>query len=591
MADQIEQFNEWIDKLLYDKIDFLWSGLDGGYNRRNTALKTIIEFFRPDMDTDEDSAHDMDLLGHSIYEGTGPWAAQTKAIGFQSHQFSKSIDWISYKMRDWRLQDVDELDQHCNDARDHMAQTYQRGNFYDVQPMFSLDAITTGSPVLFSEEDILTGEIFWTPQHYKTYRLFYDRYNRPNGIIVESYWTAKQIYDRFCAGRTKEERIGKLANLMPMTVTQLKAGNFSEKILVRRACFKWDDPVWYGTKGLPLGGHKWIDCYFEKDTREKSKPLEISGFFTKPFVVWDYDKKPWETASRTDAFRCVYDNATLQQIFKNYIDDTQLHTRPPIISIEEHKGRIKRDPADIIYLDKSLWQYKPELLDHTNNPQLEEQQAKIFEDKVKRQFNIDLFDILSQNALMRGKPLTATQILGINQEKITLISPMLESNDNYLSQVDSRVLDIEQRAGRGPFSKDNMEYIADVVKFYSERKGITAVADLTPEFVGRLRRAQQMQQKLEPLRMGLAFIQEVEQTLDADANVAIRTYDVVDDGLQATNFPMKNLKPREQYEQDLAALQQGRAAQQQIENQIEAMKALKGKQMPMLEGQTVGGGE
>ncbi|MCJ7728430.1 MAG: hypothetical protein MUO27_00885 [Sedimentisphaerales bacterium] len=98
-----------------------------------------------------------------------------------------------------------------------------------------------------------------------------------------------------------------------------------------------------------------------------------------------------------------------------------------------------------------------------------------------------------------------------------------------------------------------------------------------------------MQQKLEPLRMGLAFMQEVEQTLDADANVAIRTYDVVDDGLQATNFPMKNLKPREQYEQDMAALQQARAAQQQIENQIEAMKAIKGKQMPMLEGQTVGG--
>jgi len=80
-------------------------------------------------------------------------------------------------------------------------------------------------------------------------------------------------------------------------------------------------------------------------------------------------------------------------------------------------------------------------------------------------------------------------------------------------------------------------------------------------------------------------MKEVEETLDPDANIAIRTYDVVDDGLQATNFPMKNLKPRDQYEQDMAALQQGRAAQQQIENQIEAMKATKG-QMPMQEGQT-----
>jgi len=581
-----EQFTEWIDKPLYDKIDFLWSGLDSGYNRRNKALETIIEFFRPDMDTDSDSQHDMDLLGHSIYEGTGPWAAKTKAIGFQSHQFSKAIDWISYKMRSWQLQDIDELDQYCNDARDHMTQVYQRGNFYDVQPMFSLNAITLGSPVLFSEEDIKTGEIFWTPQHYKTYRLFYDRYNRPNGIIVEDYWTAKQIYDRFCKGRTKEERIGKLSRLQNSTVESLKSGNFSEKILIRRACFKWDDPVWYGTKGLPMGGHEWIDCYFEKDPNDKEKPLEISGFFKKPFVVWDYDKKPWETASRTDAFSCVYDNLALNQIFKNYMDNTQLYTRPPMMSIEEHKGRLSRDPGDIIYLDKSLWDYRPELLDQTNNPQLEEQQAKIFEDKVKRHFNIDLFDILSQNALMRGKPLTATQILGINQEKITLISPMLESNDNYLEQVDERCLDIEKRAGRGPFSKDNMEYIADVVRFYAERRGIAATPDVKPEFVGRLRRAQQMQQRLEPLRMGLAFVKEVEETLDPDAALAVRTYDVIDDGLQATNFPMKNLKPREEYEQERAQLMEARANQQMIENQIEAMKALPKGSTPMIEGQT-----
>jgi len=40
----------------------------------------------------------------------------------------------------------------------------------------------------------------------------------------------------------------------------------------------------------------------------------------------------------------------------------------------------------------------------------------------------------------------------------------------------------------------------------------------------------------------------------------------------------------------MAALQQARAAQQQIDNQIEAMKATKGN-MPMQEGQTVGNGE
>ena len=301
-------------------------------------------------------------------------------------------------------------------------------------------------------------------------------------------------------------------------------------------------------------------------------------------MVWDYDKKPWETASRTDAFSCLYDNLALQQIFKNYMDDTQLYTRPPLLSIEEHKGRLSRDPGDIMYLDKSLWDYKPELLNQTNSPQLEAEQSKVFEDKVKRHFNIDLFDILSQNALMRGKPLTATQILGINQEKITLISPMLESNDNYLEQADERVLDIEMRAGRGPFSPDNMELIRDIVRFYAKERNIEANADVTPEFVGRLRRAQQMQQKLDPLYMTLDYVNKVTEVLDADAAIAVRSYDTLDEGFLAIGSPMKLLKPREQFEAEKAQLMEARANQQQIDNQIEAMKAAKG--LPMLEGQT-----
>jgi hypothetical protein len=46
---------------------------------------------------------------------------------------------------------------------------------------------------------------------------------------------------------------------------------------------------------------------------------------------------------------------------------------------------------------------------------------------------------------------------------------------------------------------------------------------------------------------------------------------------------MKNLKTEEQYNEDYAAVQQSRSQQRQIENQIEAMKAMKGIKMPMLQ--------
>jgi hypothetical protein len=575
--------NEWFDKSLYDKIVFMWDSVETAWTKFNTARETIAEYFRLDLDIDVDDAHSGNLLGHGIYEGTAPWAARIMAVGLQSNQYSKGIDWIDYAMSDDRLNGIDEIDKFCQEIRLHNTQVYQRGNFYDVQPRFSLDAVTLGSPCMFGEEDLETEEIIWTPLHYKTYRLFYERNNRLNGIIIkDDSWTVRQVYDKFCTGNNRNERIAKAEKYFSDGLkTLIEKGDFDKPWTIWRAVFKRDNPLWYGVKKLPSAGHKWIDVYFEDTPKDKDVILgEISGYFSKPFVVWDYDKQKHEVAARTPAFEAVYDNLTLQNIFKNYIENTQQKVRPAMWGLDELYGKYDLSPGGMTYAGRNQYAMPPVPIGNTGDVRFELEQEKLLEEKVKRYFQTDLFNIMMQLS-QQNRQITATQILEIADEKITLISPMLESNDNYLAQADERVMDIEYRSGRGPFNRDRLNEIAEII--HSE------VGDgeykIVPEFIGKLRLAQQMAQRLKPIRMGLAVAQEIGATLGQPElpAIAINGYDILDKALSAVKFPMDSFKPKKEFENDMAAFQQSQAQQAQFNNQIELMKAMKGKELPVNE--------
>lgn len=568
--------NEWLDKPLWDRIYSLWTDVDAPYARLNDARDTIIERFRPDLDLDTGSSYDARLLGHDIYDGTGVYAAHTMAVGFQAHQYSKSVDWLDYKFRLNILNGVDELDIFRADIKDHMLSTYQRGNFYDTQLNYAKNAITLGSPCSFGEEDINTGEIFWKPLHYKNYRLFYDQNNRCVGVIIKEKWKIKDVYDKFAEGYTREQRIAKAKEIFSKaTVKLLESGKLSDEITIWRAVFKKNHPLWYG---FDFGQrYSYWSAYFEDTPLDKNKPLIDEGYFTKPFVIWDYEKNPWESAARTPAFYCLYDDVALNQIMYNYILNTQLKSQPPMAIPMELKDQYTYGPKEEIYLERDAWEYQPKPIEMAGELRHENEILQIFRSNVERHFHTKLFNILTELALTKAQPLSATQALEIQDEKITQISPMIESNDNYLWQVNERAMDIEFRAGRGPFRKDNLEYISDVIRFVCQKNNVPYNGELVPEFVGKLRRQQLMEVKLKPLNIGMEYIAKARQMIDPDLNVAIRGYSILDKGLEAINFPMDILKPEKEYQEDYSQLMESRAQQQQFSNAVEMAKATKGQ--------------
>lgn len=572
---------DYNDKTLYQKVTEKWDDLQASYDRLEIARENVCNFFRPDLGVDYDEDADMLMLGQYIYEGTPPWAARVAATGFQANSMSKKDPWFMHQFADKRLTGIDELDEWTQGVSEHIASVYQRGNFYDIQWQFSLDAWTIGSPLSFIEEDEDTGYDMWLPQHWQTYRIFYDRYNRSEGVIIkDEQWTAKKCFDKFCPGRDFESRLEKADKIFSQSLANsCRQGRWNDRCTIWRAVFKAGDPIW-NTPGFvrPVGGQRWYDVYLEnlaqKVQTQQDSQLLVTGYYSKPFVHWDYNKKPWESASRTPAFEALYDALSLQQIFKNYLDSMQIAVRRPMFVLDTMVNRLRLGAEGITSVKRDEWNFTPKQVDNVGDVRLEIETAEMIKQKLERHFHLDMFRMFTDLAQAKNsKEFKVLQLTEMAGERIGQLLPTMDSHENYLAQQDERVLEIERRAGRGPFNKLDMENVLDAVMYYT--RGDASASRLSPEFIGTLRQTQHMQQKLKPLQYGIGALNELAASM-GDPNLVsfmIKKYDVADSTLEAVNFPQKLVNEKETYDKLQAAFEQGQIQREQFAAMVEMLKA------------------
>ncbi len=585
----------WAAKTLYDRIFDRWMSRESHYSRMNSNREVIVRCFRSDetptrgeeknTDGRSGSARNMEFLGQDIFQGSGMWYSQLMATGFQGSLVSKNIAWIRYQMSTFELKGVDELDIWLQDIKDYMTDVYNRSNFYDVQPQFTLDGLTIGSPLMFGEENVLEQRTMWSPQYYRNVRMYYDRFNQIEGVIVrDPRWTAKQIFDTFIGD--DDEKFTKSEEKLTIAVRDsLRSGKLNDEFTVFRAVFKVDDPIWDG-EGFdkPAGGHTWLDVYFLElaalDTDKKNKPLnDDMGHFSKPFTHWDFDKKPWEAASRTPAWYAVWDCMGLQELYKTHLENNQLKNRAPFYALNTMEGRVSLSPEGEMYVSSQEYDRPPKRMDLVGDVRLSQELSDIYEDALKRWFYIDRFQMFSDLTTRNKQPVTATQIWQMAGEKATLLSPAIETHSRYLEAADARMIDIEVRAGRGPFNPEDMDRIQDIV-FSNLVDGLDTVG-IQPVFIGQLAQAQKLGQALEPIQAGIESLVPLAAFFPDLPSLMIREYDVADHLLAATDFPQDALNTKDQYEEAKATLAQARAAQQQAENAVEMAKASKSLQGPV----------
>jgi hypothetical protein len=569
--------SNWANKSIYDKIYDRWTEKDNDYAKINCVRDAITSFFRSDEIIDFDERGN--LVGECMYNGSGSWFSRMMATGFQGSLLSKNIPWIRYRMGQFELRGIDELDIWLQEIKDYMSDVYQRSNFYDVQPQFTHDGVTNGSPVMFGEEDLVTGKIMWKPQHYKNVRMYYDKNNIAEGIIVrDKTWTAKQILDTF-VGDDDAEGTRRKEILSVEVNNAIDQGLLDQVFTVYRATFKYNDPIW-DSEGedafkKPVGGWDWLSAYFLElsiaDGKKKNKPLNKNmGDFSQPFTVWDFDKKPWESASRTPAWYAMFDNLSLQQIEKNYLEDIQNTNRRAFVALDTMKDRVDLSPEGEMYVTDAEYDKPPKLIERNGGLQFSRELIDMKEEDLKRWFYFDMFAMFSNLATNKNQPVTATQIWQMAGEKATLLSPAIETHSKYLEIADARMIDIEARAGRGPFSPQRMAEITEIV--LNNMEVPPEEVGVQPVFVGQLAQAQKASQVLRPIQDSMVAMEPLMER-NPQLRHMFRWYGTANEALEALDFAQKNIVPEEEYNAIVQAENEAAAEMQQQQMAIEAAKA------------------
>ena len=568
-----KEIMNWKDKTLYERIVDRWEEKESDYSKINRNRETIIAYFRSDELLNIDDKGN--FLGQDIYNGSGAWYARMMATGFQGSLVSKNIDWFRYQMAQYELQGIDRLDAWCQDIKDYMTDVYHRSNFYDVQPQFTIDGLTTGSPVMFADENIKKRKTIWKPQYYKTVRLYYDGDNEIEGVIVrDTRWTAKQLFDTFVKedngdGTRRKEKLSREVN------KALEDGRLNAEFTVYRAVFRADDAIWKGGWKKPKGEWKWLSVFLlelnDVDRDKRNTPLnENVGYFSQPFAHWDFDKKPWEISSRTPAFYAIWDCMGLQEVYKNFLENIQLKNRPPRFALNSMKGRLRFSPEGEILVTDQEYEKPPKALDLIGDVELTKDLSTLYEDALKRWFYIDRFQMFSDLINKSKQPVTATQIYQMAGEKSTLLSPAIETHSRFLESCDDRMMNIESTAGRGPFAPDVLVEISEIVLAKTPVGSISVM----PVFIGALAQAQKRNQALEPIQSTIAAAIPLLEIFP-ELRMAIREYETLDDMFQAFDFPQKNIVPKEDYEKAVALLSEKQAKDDQLAKLLEIAKASK----------------
>ncbi len=583
----------YTDKPLYDHISDKWMEKDNKYIKVNRNQDIITTYFRSDEVVDTDDAGD--LVGVEIYNGSSSWYSREMAVGFQGSMVSKNIDWIRYMMQNYRLKGIDILDLWNQNIKEHMSRAYQESNFYDIQPQFTHDGLTTGSPVIFGEEDMETGLTMWMPEHFKNTRLFYNKYNQPEGVIVrDKTWTVKKIFDMFIgdddAQFTKSKK-----KFNTTFVNALTRGGWNETYPMYRATFKTKDPLWTCTGDdafkRPVGQWSWLTAYFLEmtsgDKDKKNAPLNADmGDFSQPFAVWNFDKKKWECSSRTPAWYAIWDNLGLQQMDKSYMEDVQYQTRPTMMAEHSMANRMNFSPEGIILVSGLEYDRPPKAIDRIGKGiQQTLELIEMKEVKLRRWFYGDKLQMFTDLARDNKQPVSASQIWNMEGEKATQLSPAIETHSRYLEVTDARMVDNEVQAGRGPFDSQTMGNIRDVIESVL---GEVSKIGIRPVFIGPLAQAQKIAQAIKPIQSTMNVVGEfMRPEIAPQLRFKYRWYEMAEKVEEAFDFPQDVVVPKEEYEAMVQAEIDANARQLQQENTIEAVKASKNLQGPVDEDSVV----
>lgn len=533
-----DTWEEIIDLLLPSSTPFITTGLEGVETGKDIYLSDPVRYLR------------------------------TSADGAMGGMVSQHFRWFAYQMDDLELRRDDEVRKWLQACDDTMYFAFGKSNLYGVVPPHFRYALSIGNSVLLKHEDVRSGRLVFTCPHPRESYWLEDVYGRALPYHRLYSKTVADVLEQFPNTQDPTYR----ARFMSVAFdSAVEARELYRSVKLLHCIYDARDQIFKDTD-IEVN-RAFMEAYIEWDVPEvpEARPMRIDGYFTNPVNPWRLEKNDDEVYGRGIGHLALSDIRGANELEAATITGIQKDIDPPMVGPSNMRARIRSDPGGQTFLDRSDYGSSSgaiyrELYSRSANwaAILEFSQEK--KRALREWFAVDYFLQLS-NLAKEGSPPTATQILGMADEKaILLMGKLGRFNSDGFDNLMRSSFYTEYSAGRLPPAPPQ----------------VLAKGGMLPS-VNYLGPFAQAQRRMHSVRNMLNAAHSIGPFLEAFPKGVhkVRWPEAIERVLEDSGFPQELIVPKAEFDETITAL----AAQEQ---QIAQAKLLAdvAKSVPSLQKKT-----
>lgn len=463
-----------------------------------------------------------------IIDSTPVIALRNFSSGMMSGATSPAQNWFKFKIRNYDMENDYEVKTWCAQVekitRDAMysSKTYNKLPIvYKQLGVFGFSAIALESDY----DDLFTCKVL----PIGSYRYAKNFKGEVDTLVREFSETAKNLVDEFGENNVSDY-VRKMNEKNPQGYVEV-------------IHFVMPNPNFDTTKKWAKN-KKFISVYYEKNAKG-SEFLSESGFDKFPYIVFEAETNGEDVyPSDCPAINALPDLKQLNTMIKEYAKAIKKIVSPPLKGPAKFKDRtISTLPESYIEdVEGDSQGVRPV---HEVNPRILELSQEIEKMKsiIKEHFYNDLFAMIL-NTAERGR--TATEVNELKEEKMVLLSPLLEQIHTGLKNFFEWLLNELAEVGALPIPPEQIQG-----------------GEFEIEFVSTLAQAQKVQ-KIAGMERFSTFTLNLANSLDPTLRYKINGCKMVDDYADYANIDPSQINPTEFVEQIRAQQQQKQEQQEQI---------------------------
>ena len=463
-----------------------------------------------------------------ILDSTPITAVRNFSSGMMSGATSPAQNWFKFKIRNYNMENDYEVKNWCAQVEKLMRDAFNASKIYTKLPIIYKQLGVFGFAALSLEpdyDDIFVCRVL----PIGSYRYAKNYKGQIDTFVREYSETAKNIVEQF-GKENVSDAVKNAYEKSPQTYFEL-------------IHFVMPNPNFDSTK-VWAKNKEFISVYYEKASKD-NKFLSESGFDKFPYVVFEAETNGEDVyPSDCPGINALPDVKQLFEMIKEYAKAIKKIVSPPL------KGPAKYKDRTISTLPEA---YTPDADDgsegvrpiHEVNPRILElsQQIENLKNTVKEHFYNDLFAMIL-NTAERGR--TATEVNELKEEKMVLLSPLLEQIHSGLDLIHSWCFEEFLRVDILPEPPEQIQG-----------------GELEIEFVSTLAQAQKVQ-KIASMERFSTFTINLANTLDPMLRAKINGSKIIDDYADFANIDPSQVNPTEYVEQMRAAQEQKQQQQEQL---------------------------